>query len=69
MRRLLVLPWSEMLELLLALPFVFALVLLLARGASRTVSSWLAGAAPFAALVDRDVVADLFGTNEIGNGA
>ena len=40
-----------MLELLLALPFVLAVWVLLARGVSRTTTAWLAGAAPLLGLV------------------
>ncbi|HSM10105.1 MAG TPA: monovalent cation/H+ antiporter subunit A [Lysobacter sp.] len=40
-----------MLELLLALPFVLAVVVLLARGVSRSTSAWLAGLAPLLGLV------------------
>lgn len=40
-----------MLELLLALPFVIALVVMLLRSASRRTTAWLAGLAPLAGLV------------------
>jgi multicomponent K+:H+ antiporter subunit A len=43
--------WNDMLELLLALPFVLACVVLIARRVPRSASAWLAGLAPLIGLL------------------